>query len=71
MAPLEGVSMLKTLLLINELTCLLGNAMCLVVLFCLSDVCPGSMHACDAIGSNGLCVRSPRASVRARVLRAI
>ena len=51
--------MLKKLLLINELTCLLGNAMWLVVLCFLSVVCPRSVRACDSIGGNGLCVRSP------------
>ena len=51
--------MLKTLLLINELTCLLGNVMGLVVLCCLSVVCPRSVRACDSIGGNVLCVRCP------------
>ena len=59
MAPLAGASMLKTLLLINKLTCLLGNAMWLVVLCWLSDVCPLSVRACDSICGNRLCVRSP------------
>ena len=63
--------MLKMLLLINELTCLLGNAMLLVVLCWLSDVCPRSMRACDSIGGNGLCVRYPRVPVRVHDLRAI
>ena len=35
-APLAGALMLNTSLLINDLTCLLGNAMWLVVLCCLS-----------------------------------
>ena len=57
--PLAGASMLKTLLLINELTCLLGNAILLVVLCFLSVVFPRSMCAFDSIGGNGLCVHSP------------
>ena len=71
MAPLAGASILKTSLLINELTCILGNTMGLVVLCWLSDVCPRSVRECDSIGGNGLCVRSPRAPVRAHNLRAI
>ena len=71
MAPLVGASILKTSLLINELTCLIGNVMQLVVPCCLSDACPRSVHACDSIGGNGLCVRSPRVPVRAHALRAI
>ena len=63
--------MLKTSLLINELTCQLGNAMRLVVLCRLYDGFPRSVRACDSIGGNGLCVRSPRAPVRAHNLRAI
>ena len=59
LAPLAGASMLKTSLLIIEHTCLLGNAMWLVALCWLSDVCPRSVPACDYIGGNGLCVRSP------------
>ena len=51
--------MLKMSLLINDLTCLLGNAMCLVALCCLSVVCPRSVRVCDYIGGNGLCVRFP------------
>ena len=57
--------MLKILLLINELTCLLGNTMRLVVICCLSIVCLRFVHMCDSIGGNGLCVRSPRVPVRA------
>ena len=49
----------KTSLLINELTCLLGNAILLVILCCLSVVCPRSVRMCDSIGGNGLCVGSP------------
>ena len=41
----------------------------------LSVVClyvfPRSVRACDSIGNNGLCVRSPRAPVHVRALRAI
>ena len=41
----------------------------------LSDVClyvcPRSVRACDSIGGNGLCVRSPCAPVRVRALCAI
>ena len=70
MAPLAGASMLKTLLLINEFTCLLGNTMWLVVICWLSDVCPRSVRACDSIGGNGLCVRSPLAPMP-HALRAI
>ena len=54
--------MFKTSLLINELTCLLGNTMLLVILCCLSVVCPRYVRACDSIGDNGLCVRTPRCS---------
>ena len=62
--------MLKTSLLINELTCLLGNAILLVVLCSLSVVCPLSVRACDSIGSNGLCVRfHPYACTRAYFAR--
>ena len=61
-APLAGASMLKTSLIINELTCILGNAILLVVLCCLSVVCPLSVPECDFIGGNGLCVRSPTCS---------
>ena len=57
--PLVGTLMFKTLLLINELTCLLGNVIWLVVLCCLSVVCPRSVRTCDSIGGNGLCVRFP------------
>ena len=71
MAPLAGASMLKTSLPINELTFLLGNAIRLVVLCCLSFVCPCSVRACDFIGSNGLCVLSSCAHVRAHALCAI
>ena len=34
-------------------------------------VCPRSVRACDCIGGNRLCVRSPRAPVRVRAVRAI
>ena len=51
--------MLKTSLLLDELTYLLGNAMWLVVLCCLSVVFPRSVRACDFIDGNRLCVRSP------------
>ena len=71
MAPLAGASMLRTPLLINDITCLLGNTMGLVVLCFLSIACPRSVRACDSIGGNGLCVRSPRAPVRAHALCAI
>ena len=66
-ASLAGASMLKMSLLINELTCLLGNAILLVVFCCLSVVCPRSVRACDSIGGNRLCVRSP---MRTHTLRA-
>ena len=62
--------MLKTSLLINNFTWLLGNAMRLVVLCCLSVVCLRSVRACDSIGGNGLCGRSPLCAC-ARILLAI
>ena len=34
-------------------------------------VCLRSVRACDSISGNRLCVRSPRAPVRVRALRAI
>ena len=44
MALLERASMLKTLLLINELTCLLGNVMWLVSL-CFFSLCLSALRA--------------------------
>ena len=69
-ASLAGASMLKTSLLINELTFLLGNAILLVVLCSLSVVCPLSVRVCDSIGGNRLCVRSPTCAC-ARILCAL
>ena len=63
--------MLKTPLLINELTCLLGNVMILVVLCCLSVFFPRSLRACDSIGGNGLCVRFPPCACARIAFRAI
>ena len=51
--------MLKTLLLINELTCLLGNVIWLVVLCWLPVACLRSVRACDSIGNNEFYVRFP------------
>ena len=68
--PLEESLMLKTSLLINELTCLLDIAMRLVVLCCLSVVCPRSVRACDYICGNELCVCSPTCAC-ARILCAL
>ena len=55
--------MLKTLLLINELTCRIGNAILFMVIFCLSALCARAVP----LAVTGCVSALPRARTRACV----
>ena len=70
-SPLTGALMLKTSLLINELTCLLGNTILLVVLCCLSVVCTRTCAHVIPLAVTGCVSALTCAPARAHTLGAI